>query len=118
MVIHKRVTHHVKSWLDGKTISTLLVTLVGILGTRHEELRKTESEDDRVTAVASLAQSANDRDDDLQRQISMLKFQLAVLRARARKAGIKEALAEDTSTPIKQENKPSALSRFWHGLFH
>lgn len=117
-MVRRRIAHHLRTWLDGKTLSTLIMAAAGLLGTRHEAAVKTAAVDDRVTATAQLAVIANQRADSLTKQVAALKTEIRVLRARARKVGIKEALAEGPPEPIKQENKPGMLSRFWHGLFH
>lgn len=114
----RKVARHIGAWFDAKTLSTLLVALAGLLGTRHEAAVKINSEDDRVTAVASIAVEATERADSLARQVKLLKIEIAVLKARARAVGIKAALAEGPLAPITQQNKPGAFSRFWHGLFH
>lgn len=118
MVRRSRVVHHVKAWLDAKTVSTLIVAAAGLIGTRHEASVKTQTVDDRVTATAQLAVTANEQADTLTKQIAALRAELNALRARARKAGIKQALAEGSPEPITQPNKPGLISRFWHGIFH
>lgn len=108
-----KIAHHAAAWFDRKQIGTIIVAALGLLGARHEAEVKRGVVDDRVTGVAALATTANERADTLTAEVASLKHELRALRQKARHAGVVAALADGPPEPVAAPQKPSVVGRLW-----